>query len=156
MEALTGGPENYIFYLQLSDELQDEYFQLAHFLKRWAISLVPVLPSQLGQMTEKERHHLISYIPDHRSYERYTAAFKRYLKMGVLSKKYCLHELSSFPKQESSHQFERMKSYFQHRLPLDAEDVVKNIVRQFYLEKQDNRRWPGTRRGRLPSLVIGN
>lgn len=155
MEALTGGPENYIFYLQLSDELQDEYFQLSLNLKRWGISLVPVLPHHLSKMTEKDRHHLICYVPDHRSYERYRAVFKQYLKLGIISKKYCLYELSSFPKNEEAHIFERLRSFYQFRLPVDGEEVVKSIVRQFYLEKQDNRRWPGTKRGRLPSLVIG-
>ncbi len=156
METLTGGPENYIFFLQLSDELQDEYLQLSHYFKRWGITLLPVLPVQLAHMAEKDRHHVLSYLPDHRSHDRFNLCFKRYLKMGMLSKKYCLHQLSSFGKLESSHQFERMKSYYHYRLPLDAQEFVQQVVKQFYLEKRDNRRWPGTKRGRLPSLVVGN
>lgn len=156
METLTGGPENYIFYLQLSDELQDEYLQLAHYFKRWGITLLPVSPVQLSLMAEKERHHVLAYIPDHRSYDRFKQYFARYLKMGVLNKKYCLHQLSSFGKLESAHQFERMKSYYHHPLPQDTEEFVQAVVRQYYLEKRDNHRWPGTKRGRLPSLVIGN
>ncbi len=58
METLTGGPENYIFFLQLSDELQDEYLQLSHYFKRWGITLLPVLPVQLAHMAEKDRHHV--------------------------------------------------------------------------------------------------
>lgn len=155
MNALTGGPENYIFYLQLGDELQDEFFQLSHFFNKWKISLLPVLPSQLASMAEKGRHHIIVHVPDHQSYERYSHSFKRYLKMGLLSKKYCLHDLSSFGKISSAHQFERTKSYFHHRLPMDADFFVKSVVKSYYLEKKVSKKWPGTRRGRLPSLVTG-
>ncbi len=155
MNALTGGPENYIFYLQLGNELQDEFFQLSHFFNQWRITLIPVLPKQLPEMVEKGRNHILAHVPDHLSYERYTYSFKRYLKMGLLSKKYCLHELSSFSKVPSAHQFERTKSYFQYRLPVDVDLFVKSVVKNYYLEKRVNKKWPGTRRGRLPSLVSG-
>lgn len=155
MNALTGGPENYIFYLQLGDELQDEFFQLSHFLNKWGISLLPVLPGQLADLTEKGRNHIITHVPDHLSHDRYLFNFKRHLKMGLLSKKYCVHELSSFGKVPAAHQFERTKSYFHHRMPIDVEFFVKSVVKNFYLEKSVNKKWPGTRRGRLPSLVSG-
>ncbi len=145
--------QEFIFYLQLTEELPQSFFVLAEHLAYYQISLVPVQPDDLNNFDESSRHYLVAQITDMTSLSRFRELRRRYLDVALMNKRFFLFHLSSFGSVVMADKIERINTYYHFPLPLSYDVLSRAISGLYYREKKQFQRWPGGRRSRLPSLV---
>lgn len=145
--------QEFIFYLQLSEQLPPSFFSLAEKLSRYEISLVPVRGQDLMNFNESSRHYLIAQVTDLASHTQFRDLRRRFLDVALLNKRFFLFHLSSFGPVVMADKVERLNTYYHYPLPLTFNLLGRSIAGLYYREKKQFQRWPGGRRGRLPSLV---
>lgn len=149
MEAYS---ENFIYFLQLSPVLPEEYIRLAAKFKKWGIDLVPVKVTDLPQLTRGKCQFVISLCADMTSYRHLAGFRKRYLDFTILNQKYCHFDISSFPKSDIAYKTGKTGHYHYYQLPFERDELVELIVKEFFSKTRKEKRWPGGRRAKLPPM----
>ncbi|OUR98906.1 hypothetical protein A9Q84_05700 [Halobacteriovorax marinus] len=150
---INSNREIFIFFLKLSNQLPSYYFYMSEQFKAFGISLVPVTLSQLKEIRHNNREYIISLTSDFTKYRNHLQARKNYLDYMVLSRKFCLFDISSFEIPDMASKGFRSKSYHFFQLPVNLEETVKNIAIAIYEDRRTKLTWPGGVRSKLPSDV---
>lgn len=145
--------QEFIFYLQLTDELPPHFYNLAEGLSRYEISLVPIQIGDLKNFSGSSRHYIVAQISDLTSLNRFTELRQSYLDVALSNKRFFLFHLSSFGSVVMAEKIERINTYYHFPLPLPYDVLSRAMSGLYYREKKQFQRWPGGRRNRLPSLV---
>lgn len=148
--------QEFIFYLQLTDELPQSFFALAEHLSRYEVTLVPVSPNDLTSFNEGSKHYLVAQITDLASYNRFREFRRRFLDVALLNRRFFLFHLSSFGPVVMADKVERLNTYYHYPMPLSYKLLGRSIAGLYYREKKQFQRWPGGRRSRLPSQVYSS
>ena len=145
--------EHYLLFLQMSDELPPSFFHLAEKFSRYHIKLIPVQAADLLSLNENSRQYLITQVTDLTSFNRFRELRRRFLDIALMNKRLFLFDVSSFGPVVLADRMERLGTYCHYPLPLSFETLARSIAGVYYREKEQHQRWPGGRRGRLPSLI---
>jgi len=149
-----GHAQEYIFYLQLTEELPESFFLLAKKIVKYDIHLIPVHPNDLNNFNESSRHYLIAQITDMASLNLFREVRLAYLDMALMNKRFILYHLSSFGPLVMPDKIERTGTYYHFPLPLPYVVLTRAILGLYYREKKQLERWPGGRRCRLSPLIM--
>jgi hypothetical protein len=145
-------PENYIFFLQLEDDLPEIFCHLAHHLSKKNISLIPVRIQDFDDLAKLRRNYLISIAPDMASAKILHRFKKKILDHSIMTGRVCLFEGTSFNKTPIIRKSTKERSYFCFQLPILFEDICNEIAKVYYKEKKMFAKWPGGRRVTLPPV----
>ncbi len=152
MSAYYNDSEVYIFFLRLDSNLTEDYFQLAAYFKQYCISLVPVSAQEILEMESRNREYVLCLNTSMTTDSIFKRYQKKFLNFSLLSRKFCLFDLSSFSKIEIAPKAEYARSYHHFSLPIEMEEVVVDIALAIYEDRTKKQVWPGGRRAKLPEL----
>jgi len=153
MSAYYNSSEVYVFFLRLESNLTEDYFHLASYFKQYCISLVPVTAQELLAIESKNREYVVCLNKNMGTDSVLKRHLKKFLGFSLLSRKFCLFDLSSFSKIEIAPKAEYAKSYFHYQLPVDIEETVVDVALKIYQDRTKKQNWPGGKSVKLPSLV---
>jgi len=151
MEDAAKTTQDYIFYLQLEKELPMFFINLAEQLLIYGISLIPVQLKEFDKIsTQGKREHVMTIIQDMQTFLEFRDVRNKFFDFGILQKKYCYYDITSFENASSKYQMTHGKSYFHFRLPLKVSDIARDISHMYLNEKRKAELWPGGNKVRLP------
>lgn len=153
---INSSREIFIFYLKNDNQMSENYFYLAEMFKYYGISLVPVTLKELKDIKHNNREYIVSVNSSMSTYKNFLHARKNFIDRMVLSKKFCLFDISSFAMANISAKGFRNKSYHYFQLPVELKEVVKLIALSIYEDRRTKLTWPGGVRSKLPSDVGSN
>ncbi len=154
MESMKrDGKEHYIFYIQYSKNLPTTFFSLGEILKKFDITLIPIMPGELANMAKSKKQFVISITADINSFKGLQSLRKSILDFGLVNQKFCLFDVSSFGKISISYKLEKNHSYFHYALPMSFKEIATNIASHYYSQLGTVKRWPGGTRAKLPALA---
>jgi hypothetical protein len=143
---------NHIFYLKYGNHLPEDYFHFSRFFSYWNITLVPVTPKELINMSvNNNRQYILSSVTDLKKRHLFNQLRDKWLDFALLSKRYCLYDVSSFGKFETAYQVERIKMYHHFKIPINMEEIVQTIAVAYFEDKNREKTWPGGKRAKLPA-----
>ncbi len=155
------GPTNlevndWMFYLKLSKNLPEHFISLANYLSDFGIKLIPVTIDQLTTVTKnKKRFHLLAVVTNMEQNTRFKKYMSGYLRLGIINGLINLSHVSSLDKAHNlPPSYLKQGCYYFYPLPADMQDLTTQIAECFYDRKQNNKKWPGGKRGTLPNTFI--
>jgi len=154
MESMKrDGKEHYIFYIQYTKSLPTTFFSLGEVLKKFDITLIPIMPNELANMAKSKKQYVISITADINSFKGLQNLRKSILDFGLVNQKFCLFDVSSFGKISISYKLEKNHSYFHYALPMSFKEIATNIASHYYSQLGTVKRWPGGTRAKLPPVA---
>ena len=144
--------EDYILYIQWKPKLGDDFIHLAARLRQVNISLVPVKPGEIDFFLSKRKVPVILITKTIAQYHKFQEFKKRHFDFYLKSGKIRILHLTSFKEVEDYASFKPRKDYIVLRLPLMADHIISQVLKEFSGTDQESERWPGGRRARLPQM----
>ncbi len=144
--------ENYILFLKLTDDIPECFYHLSNNLSNLDVSLIPIEARDLGRLASSQMQHLMVFIPDLQSFNRFQKLRKQFLDFALIGKKFCLFEMSSFAPIDIASRLKRLNMYHHFKLPILLEQVLRPVALAFYQQSCDTQKWPGGRRATLPVI----
>ncbi|OFZ51375.1 MAG: hypothetical protein A2381_17830 [Bdellovibrionales bacterium RIFOXYB1_FULL_37_110] len=142
---------DYIFILQLGEELPESYSQLAEYFNVFNITLVPVrLQDFLDIKKDKNLFHVMVVVNDLKSRMKFLDIQKRILNFYLKSRRFHLHDVTSFGKIDIFTKIARFNVYNHYSLPANLKMVVCEIAKKYYQTGKQLHKWPGGTRAKLP------
>lgn len=143
---------NYIFYLQIKNDLDDNYYLLAEVFRKINISLLPISADDLKVLDRNKKNYLISIRNDFSSAVNFNLMKKSFLDTAMLAGKIALFDVSSFSEIENATKFQNKNIYRYFPLPQNLKQVAMSIAVDFYRDRNSQAEWPGGKRAKLPSM----
>lgn len=144
----------WVFYLQLSTKIKEDFLILDQEFKLVGKSLVPIkLKDFLASSKKMDHVDVVIVIKSKRDLALYKHKVKKVIRYLILSGKVSLHILSSF-NEANDFTIARKGQYFFHKLPLDGTDFVFDVTQQIHDRVNKQNKWPGARRPKM-SLSLG-
>jgi hypothetical protein len=144
--------ESYIFFLQAKPQLPEAFFLLSTLFADFGISLIPVTPSSLKDLSYNERRHLIVLRNDLESNECFQKARKVHIDYLMKHLLINLYDLTSFGEIEQTARVKRYRCYHSFALPASFEEIIVKISYEYYKSQKGNHKWPGGRKGKFPEM----
>jgi hypothetical protein len=141
---------NHIFYLQLTENLSEDFFIFTKQFAKYGIKLVPVKPVDFSEMMDGSRKHLLAVCRDLKSQKTFMSFRNKFLDYALLNNKVSMFHITSFSRVHIAHKIEQTSGYFYKRLPSTYSDLVNFISYTYYKQIKVNKKWPGGRRAKLP------
>ncbi|HLE10292.1 MAG: hypothetical protein A2504_04665 [Bdellovibrionales bacterium RIFOXYD12_FULL_39_22] len=140
----------YIFYLQLSNNLVKDFFEFNRILNRQNIFLIPIHSDGLRALLREPDVIILAIIPDMSSLEKYNEIKHKILYSIIKGRRAKLFEVSSFLEDIYMHGQKKSGHYNYYQLPIGAGVICRNIVEAYQNSHGAQNQWPGGRRGHLP------
>ncbi|MFW5887225.1 MAG: hypothetical protein ACOCUH_00320 [Bacteriovoracia bacterium] len=153
-EGIEVTNNHWVYYLKLGKNLPPFFNELSHRFNDQGINLLPVEFDQLQKLWEYQKELPILVIATEiQHHKRLQLLMKKLLAFAVKSSMVKLFHLSSFkPYNFNILHVRQLKSmYYYRRLPKPLTETVNWIAEEFWASRSKLRRWPGGRRGKLPS-----
>lgn len=147
------GKEHYIFYIQYTKTLPVTFFSLGEVLKKFNITLIPILPGEMASMAKAKKQFAISITADLTSHKGLETIRKSFLDFALVHQKFCLFDVSSFGKISIAYKLEKNHSYFHYALPMTFNQMAKSIATHYYSQIGAVKSWPGGKRAKLPPMA---
>lgn len=151
MERSRNETVHHIFFLKLTAELPDAFFQFSELFSKWNVNILPVTPSEFSSLQKGNICHVICVQNDFESYFALQEFRKKSLDFAMLQKRVIFFHLSSFSPIDIEAKLRRIGNYHFLPLPISYEVAAKFIGRTYYSEQKLGLKWPGGRRPK-PSL----
>ena len=151
MELRIDSSENYIFYLQLTDELTEDFFYFSAVMSKFNFNLIPIMPEDLREVSKNINVHIMVIVSTIASFNKYQGVKKKFLSFAVKNRIVKLFELTSFIPDEELLRNKAIDSYKVYRLPLQAKKISMIIVKEYLTSMSSIGQWPGGRRAKLPT-----
>lgn len=143
---------DYIFFLQLSKQLPEEFFQLSAHLSDYKVSLVPIFPKELLEISKGRQCHVITFVNNIDALKNLLKVRKIFLDWGTLQNRFSYYNFTSFD-QAVSRKLKTIRNYHHFPLPMGMKDAAINILNHFWDERSEHVRWPGGRSPQLSKLI---
>ncbi len=141
--------DDYVIFLKFKKNLPKEYFLLSALFSECNLKLIPVAPEDLAKIGNKGKRFLLAFIPDIQTYNLYMDARFKYLEHAIRNKRHYVFEASSFVDRNFINRLRLIKTYKHYLLPIEAEEIVKDVAQTYMMEQEQADNWPGGNRARL-------
>jgi hypothetical protein len=134
--------EKIIIFLQLGNQITEDYIRLSVTLSNRGIKLVPMKFDDIMALPKYKRLVIMAMINDFSSFDQFKKLQKRYFEFAVLNKKTRLIHISCFSPIKYLLKEIKTKNYLFLKLPIDF-DILGKEVHEFYETKaRDFSYWP--------------
>lgn len=144
--------QKYIYFLQLTPALPEEFFKFAAHFKRWEIDLIPVEANKIAEITTSQKQFIIALNKDFTSIDNFEVVREKFLNFALKREVFTLFDISSFGKMDGYQNYEKKGSYVYLPLPGKYKDFCKRMAAEYYIKREQKGVWPGGRRAKLPPL----
>jgi hypothetical protein len=146
---------DWIFYLNLSDKLSQNFYILDKIFKEKGYTLIPVSYSSLLNLShELDKIHVVCMVTNGKEFSRFAKKVRKFLKMMIQNEVMDLYFASSFQTLNDTAHFRGKKNYHFVRLPMSAQLFCDTIVTTIELKNNKKLSWPGGKSPR-PTMLNG-
>lgn len=142
--------ELFIFYVQYREKLGKDFFIFNNFFQQYGVKLVPIYPSQLGELIKGNPPAVLSVTKDIQSRQIFAGFRKAFLDYALVNSRVSLYDVTSFPELIFSKKPGNQSTYKCFRLPQSFEELSNQILYEFFTSKKVSKSWPGGKRATLP------
>lgn len=141
--------EHWIFYLQLSKNLSEDFFFLDESLKKSKKSLIPVtLKSLLECARESRAIHVLIIVKSYSEYKYFHRKIKKLIGYMMMTQRIHLYIASSFDGVNDC--FIMKENYYNFiKLPVELETFSQSVSHMVDTKESQLNHWPGGIRPRL-------
>ncbi|WP_034728548.1 hypothetical protein [Bacteriovorax sp. BSW11_IV] len=141
----------HLLYLQTEPKLDKKFFYLSRVFQQYSITLVPIGVSDLINMKLTGRDYILCIEKNIETRNNFLKVKNRYLDFAMKSGKLAVFDVSSFAPHPIHANIYRQKSYIHIKLPIEMDDLAREIALMIFQEKSKRaENWPGGRRAKLP------
>jgi hypothetical protein len=144
---------NYIFYLQTTLELDNNYYLLAEVLSKININLLPIIGDELKNIEKHKKQYVISIRNDLSSGFNFNQLRKTFLDSAMASGRIALFDISSFSEIEMASKYQNKNVYRYFQLPQNLKQIAMTVAVDFFRDRNTQAEWPGGKRAKLPSMA---
>ena len=146
-----GSSEHFMLYIQWGKKVDEDFIRLAALFGRIGVSLIPVKPNELDYFLVKRQVPVIVSTKSIKQWMDFHRVKEKHFDFFLTAGKIRLFHLNSF-KEASDYLFHKQKgNYINLALPLSLKEVVGLVLRS-YIRTEDDEKWPGGKRSRLPQM----
>jgi len=146
--------DHYIYYLQLDEQVDNNYIWLAANLKSSNITLVPIRSSELDFFVRMGELPLIVLTDTFNRLEKFKKCRRTYLDFAMRGKNIILFHLNSFGHMTGFETLEKLGYYRPLPLPLSIENLWQAFASSYLSKQMKEKKWPGGRRVGLPKSGV--
>ncbi len=150
MKAEEQKREQYIFYLQLTTKLVNNFFDFNCHLTKQNIFLIPINDYNLRELNRKKNAVLLAIIRDLESLKKYNEIKNKFLYSAVKNQQVRLFEISSFAEDSILCKSTYQENYRYYQLPINLNIINEDILQFFNDGNKAFEAWPGGKRGKFP------
>lgn len=150
MEVKSSSP-TCIFFLTLSKELPDFFFQAANWFNSTGVTLIPVNLMELKEIKKGEQD--VSVLVHTSCLDELIKFYKlreSYLDMAMNTKKFRIFQVTSFGRIPDLARAQRMGNYHFMALPALTREICHYTAKKVFKYQNNIEQWPGGRRSKLP------
>ena len=142
----------WVFLLVLGGKLPPNFGTFAAEFSKLNVTLVPIQFDQLVQFFKGQNQiHLMTIVTDLAERKSFDEYLKIRLAFAVKGKLITVHHLTSFGAIDFGPQYSKIPNYFHYSLPLKIDETSSQIVAKYRQMRDNEEKWPGGKRGRLPA-----
>ncbi len=140
-----------IFFLNLTRELPEFYFQMANLLNQHGVTLIPVNLIELQEIKKGERNVMVLvHTASMQELSRFYRLRSRFIDHAVLHGKFRLFHTTSFGRIAKYARAMKNGYYHHFALPLRTSKLAESMANFAFKYHRNKERWPGGRRAKLP------
>jgi hypothetical protein len=143
--------EHYMLYIQWESKIDADFIRMAAYFSKFEISLIPVKPDELDYFLVKRQVPVIVTTKSMKYWMKFQKVKETCFDFYMSSGKIRLFHLNSFREISDYLLYKQKGNYINLSLPLSLKEVAKAVLEK-YLTLENDKRWPGGRRSRLPTM----
>lgn len=144
--------DEWIFYLKLTPNLNENFLSLDKQFKRFGFNLIPVsFPNLLELIKAQETFHVVVIVSSQREAAYYLKNVSKSIKNLLRFNKINLFAASSFSFVNESSKLTFRGNYDFYPLPIKTSDLCDKILATLLDKAVENKTWPG---GKSPRVSI--
>lgn len=145
--------DEWIFYLKLTPNLNENFFSMDRHFKSFGFNLIPVsFPNLLELIKDNETFHVVVVVGSRREAAYYVKNVSKPIRNLLRFKKINLFAASSFSFINESSKLTFRGNYEFYPLPIKTAQLCDKIFTKVLDDTVDNRQWPG---GKSPRMSFG-
>ncbi len=136
---------DWIFYLKLSRNLPEYYFDLDREFKSQGLTLIPISISELISITKGEgKFNVFTGVRNFSDAHYYTKRVEKIFGVLLRSKRMSLFMSSSFSFMNQNYKYGKTGMYHFFPLPQSLHEICDTIASEVEKASRKDQRWPGT------------
>ena len=151
MKVLNNNQENFLFFLQLSEKLPEEFIHLSYQLSQYSINLIPIKFKDLKEIKMESGNKMLVLTKNLATRDLFLKMRVRILDFYLKNKNIQIFHLSSFGHLGPTDTSKVKDYYTYYQLPCKMSDIVSLLVIKVFKDKKTLYKWPGGKRAKLPT-----